>query len=592
MDNLPKQAIAEVIDVLLKYSYTFKDKEPALSGCKREITSKNTPTNVSSTIEELERESDELEALSRMLDNGIRCRIADIRRRRNQLVPISRLPFELLAGIFREVRSMLDVKDVGGTVMNFAGVSSRWLDTVVDTPQLWNVLDNVRGTRWRELALERSKNTSLDLWLCPDSCQGDVFFNQAVTHINRWQSIQGCSISFIKMLSSYKHEGDIDHLEAFSCRWSMNEDQEIPPIIRAHASQLNTLHVFGFDLGTVEGFNNLKSLSFTAAMGGIPYTREQWKLLLGGNPQLEFIHAQGNWEDPVELGTVFEVHLPNLRRLILEELPESTVKNLLSSIRPNFDLNPQVSVISPYQHSFAPAFGYTQALPRSAPSNSLWELIHSTTWMTFQCVSNNTCVNIKAGLGCDQKEPWLTFSDQMIGIGQPPKLLEALTPPGGLPKLKSLTLDGHLIFCHGTWVSQLAPLFPNLHHLVIANPNRDTIRGVMSQDNLMESCFALSTPGVGEGSVLCWPFRELKCLEVRGSGGFEAIAWLIKHRYDLEPSPVCQDPPRPLEILRLVTLPCGDTGRVVPINQSVMDQLHELVEKNRTKLEIVDRHEI
>ena len=105
---------------------------------------------------------------------------------RNELVPVSKLPPEILARIFSFVSARRTRSSPIFPCYNFTHVSYSWRSVALNTPNLWAVLP--QGRRWRREMLERSKGTGLVVRsvLANDSARRLLFLKEVFTkHTSR-----------------------------------------------------------------------------------------------------------------------------------------------------------------------------------------------------------------------------------------------------------------------------------------------------------------------------------------------------------------------------------------------------------------------
>ncbi|KAF8431308.1 hypothetical protein L210DRAFT_3416307, partial [Boletus edulis BED1] len=86
--------------------------------------------------------------------------VCDVRRQRNMLSPISRLPEEILAEIF--THGARDHHEHYRLPVDVSYVCHRWRIVALDCPTLWSYLVGA-SQRWTEELLARSKQTSLKI---------------------------------------------------------------------------------------------------------------------------------------------------------------------------------------------------------------------------------------------------------------------------------------------------------------------------------------------------------------------------------------------------------------------------------------------
>ncbi|KAG8948732.1 hypothetical protein FRC04_009343 [Tulasnella sp. 424] len=92
--------------------------------------------------------------------NGL---IADIRYRRNRPVPIHQIPAEVFTTIVICLTSDYSPKEGERDMLNLMGVSRRWRDIILNSPELWTNIRSDHPPEHAKLIIERSKAHPLSL---------------------------------------------------------------------------------------------------------------------------------------------------------------------------------------------------------------------------------------------------------------------------------------------------------------------------------------------------------------------------------------------------------------------------------------------
>ncbi|KAG8927287.1 hypothetical protein FRC02_008322 [Tulasnella sp. 418] len=148
------------------------------------------------------RLSQKIEALDFVLqafNEHVRKLVLPMRRQINELLPIHKLPNELLAEVF------LEACDGHRAPTRLAAVASRWRSIVISYPRLWHYLNSDSDIRSTNLTLQRSGSTPLDLFCsCKSKSEAEEFFELLAPQSTRWRSIEfnyldedGVSLDFL-----------------------------------------------------------------------------------------------------------------------------------------------------------------------------------------------------------------------------------------------------------------------------------------------------------------------------------------------------------------------------------------------------------
>ncbi|EIM90514.1 uncharacterized protein STEHIDRAFT_166673 [Stereum hirsutum FP-91666 SS1] len=142
----------------------------------------------------------------------------ELRRRHNDLAPISRLPFSVLTSIFlffpaADLESVLYEPDEYGDILpddeayptwlSITHVCHLWREAALDCALLWTDIMFYRGPEWRHISFERSKSAPLTIALHSDFDDdvGDVFYEErleaVLPHLNHIKTLEIDLISFI-----------------------------------------------------------------------------------------------------------------------------------------------------------------------------------------------------------------------------------------------------------------------------------------------------------------------------------------------------------------------------------------------------------
>ncbi|KDQ08104.1 hypothetical protein BOTBODRAFT_180128 [Botryobasidium botryosum FD-172 SS1] len=285
--------------------------------------------------------------------------LSAVRRRRNQLTAIHRLPNEILALIFEftecspeNAKQPLDLR----SPINISQVSKLWREIALDTATLWTAIDAVNAPILH-IFTSRSKRALLDIKLLPGrefhDEEGHVtvahhyqtthfpgFIRKLLPHINRWKSMQLLSLTrstLERCLNEPAHQLDTFHAHCSA------HDIESPVytyrFFDDHTPRLRDLSLVGVCV-------SLQSPMFTGLtclhLERVQYTHSSvYQLLqnLAACPLLEDLHL---WHVRFPLLTTnpdllsesqLLVGLPRLQGLTLRGLQDHLTQFILASIR-------------------------------------------------------------------------------------------------------------------------------------------------------------------------------------------------------------------------------------------------------------------
>lgn len=144
-----------------------------------------------------------VEYLVSTLQKLAKAQIVNLRQKRNELCPISRLPVELLVSVFNKYIKMEDEHedaDVGAIsveqpewfrkMSTISLVSRRWNGVLRGAPQFWSRINILYAPSFIRKALERSQTHPLDIRGNLAAKPGDVLQQEAIvsvfSHVSRW----------------------------------------------------------------------------------------------------------------------------------------------------------------------------------------------------------------------------------------------------------------------------------------------------------------------------------------------------------------------------------------------------------------------
>ncbi|KAG8952844.1 hypothetical protein FRC03_012008 [Tulasnella sp. 419] len=335
MLSLPLDVLDKALNLLIE----------GIIGLGFETMDQDTPSD------QLSQKAEALEFVQQVFISHIQTRMISIRRQMNELLPISKLPNELLQQIFLYTCRVVYRFPSYRAPTNLAAVSWRWRSVTITYPQLWSSLHSDLGAEVTRLMLQRSKSAPLDLYCsCQSEIKGDRFFDLLTPHSMRWRSLH----FFIDNPSGLS----LDFLAGQSL--PLLKFLTLPQTERGQNSNLRNLNIIAPSIRELSAYvhplplrldsdmlSMLTTLSFTASNNAIPFLPTDYYTLLTSAPYLQelFIRGHRNADSPdPDVAALIPINLPYLDNLYLEELRYKTIGFLLSSIVTPFDRDYAVDV--------------------------------------------------------------------------------------------------------------------------------------------------------------------------------------------------------------------------------------------------------
>ncbi|KAG8914189.1 hypothetical protein FRC02_005078, partial [Tulasnella sp. 418] len=289
-----------------------------------------------------------LQFVRQAFDSHIQKRILRIRRQINELLPIYKLPDELLQQIF------LDACGIGYRgATKLAAVSWRWRSVSTSYARLWNYLHSDLDIEATKMMIQRSKTVPLDLICsCESKSKVNSFFTLLIPLSMRWRSLKVYYDNTDKLSLDFLDGQSfplLEHLTLISMddfgdytlgRGNLNI---IAPSIR----ELETMGLplpLRLDYGTP---SMLTTLLFTAAINGVPFLPVNYHALLTSTPHLRHLGIRGVHDIAfleADLAAPLKIDLPYLESLEFDGLGYKTIGFLLSSIVTPSGRYPKVDV--------------------------------------------------------------------------------------------------------------------------------------------------------------------------------------------------------------------------------------------------------
>lgn len=318
----------------------------------------------------------------------LKARIHQLRYTRNSILPISRIPPEVLTAIFSLVRSRGGGKALSSwrrdpicltavTILPLTRVCRSWRDIALSCAALWSHFDrsNVQlASHW----LARTQSHGLSVTFHETMHLRTSAFGKLLDHFSRFQDV------VLPVGGIGSHDYDADH-KAWSSPAPRLENLELSHcglpshLFAGHAPLLTRLALkrCGFDWGALSGFTSLSRLSIIGSL--TPTTTVELYDLLSALPSLTSLALSGieiaEAASPEEgIAHRPSIQLRYLQRLDLGPFHSPSTTQLLAAITPGdrasfrITFNPRTlaEVDIPRVFSIASAW-----LKRSAPINQL-----------------------------------------------------------------------------------------------------------------------------------------------------------------------------------------------------------------------------
>ncbi|KAG8914202.1 hypothetical protein FRC00_000578 [Tulasnella sp. 408] len=268
----------------------------------------------------------------RLLEN-----VVTTQRRRNDLLPIQRLPPEVLSTIISHALAEVESYNHQQRLIQLSTVSSWWRSVALETPSLWSVIDSNDADWVVSLALERSKDAPLTV-VSQEGCHTttlsgrcacrhptlgpDDFFELVSPHTTRWGSVSlrqlGYGLRSIEWLGQNKIQLS-RRLQQLTLCWTQSPSTETP--------------VTGFS-GPAEGLQELTLRNLHVSRADIIHILSSSHRMTSLN--LESLLVSEREDEAVPHNDLSDTHptvdLPCLTKLSLKWLPPSVLLPIVQGI--------------------------------------------------------------------------------------------------------------------------------------------------------------------------------------------------------------------------------------------------------------------
>ncbi|KDQ13985.1 hypothetical protein BOTBODRAFT_356718 [Botryobasidium botryosum FD-172 SS1] len=270
-------------------------------------------------------------------------RLAELRQRKNQHLPVYRLPHDVYFHLFKHLHDT--AYPPGGVRWTLSHVSRTWREIALSTPQLWSMIDKI-NPEFVEVCLARSGNASLDITLdepprrprlsalvvCARMRKAMVCVDSLLPHAHRFRSlspIQVHDMIFTPLLSAQAPRLEKVCIEEFTpTRLPRNKRAFLENSPRLRSIRLASTTFAPLAYADYTGLKELELHSISPWMGGTRFFD-----LLRGSPLLEVLglsEVQIHTSLPTTLAPIC---FPHLRQITMLDMRADTMQTIFSLIR-------------------------------------------------------------------------------------------------------------------------------------------------------------------------------------------------------------------------------------------------------------------
>ncbi|KAG8903729.1 hypothetical protein FRC01_009009, partial [Tulasnella sp. 417] len=263
-------------------------------------------------------------AISVLKNEAEACR-ALLHQRSNALLPIARLPPEIMIQILREILED-GWGDVPMMLHAMLRVSREWRTLVEETPRLWCNIDLERsfaGPSYLTTALERSQNLLLTInyhHQFTRAIRPEFLFGEICKHVKRWRSVQLClngdSEDFSLLNGALPK-----HLEILQINILENPGPHLSFCKNRRPPILKDIRLGGCTVDWDSGLlKDLRSLDLGSSYPGVGPSIAQLLGALHQCPELERLRlhfVDFSSGSPFPQSSASSIHLPNLKGVFL-----------------------------------------------------------------------------------------------------------------------------------------------------------------------------------------------------------------------------------------------------------------------------------
>ncbi|KAG8925529.1 hypothetical protein FRC02_009608 [Tulasnella sp. 418] len=471
MLSLPEDVLANALTLLVS----------GITGLDDDYSDESTP------LSRLSQKAEALDFILQAFHSHIQKRIVPVRRQINKLLPIDRLPDELLQQIFFDAC----IEPIGApryrAPTKLAAVSSRWRLVAISYTQLWSSLHSDLDAKVTTLMLQRSKSAPLDLLCsCESKSEAKAFFDILIPHSMRWRSLEFHGYNRAKVPLNFLAGQNFPLLERLTL--PRMERGTLHNVLSSHnlniiAPSIKKLEALGYPLSLRLDHSTpsmLTTLSFMASINSAPFLPTDYYALLKSTPYLTDLRIRGfrnhEFPDP-DVTAAIRIDLPYLETLLIESLRYKTIGFLLSSIVTPPDRYPKVDLREELRGSLSTMFSI------SPIENSLLAGCTRSDWSTLK--SYEGYFGVSVGLTAAHADRCLLSLIPFRSALNVTDLSIVMTRLLSDINIRKLEVDGLEILLYG--LEQKLHLFPRLEKIIFdsdrydANPEcRDALERVIT----------------------------------------------------------------------------------------------------------------
>ncbi|KAG8931461.1 hypothetical protein FRC02_002690 [Tulasnella sp. 418] len=476
-------------------------------------------------MSELNEKAGQMESVLAAFNHHVRHEIANIRRQRNSLASINRLPVEILQQIFllqasEHHLSYLKTSDIHEDVfaitIRTVSVCSRWYHISVSTPRLWSYLDSRHSLDVVPILLDRSKQAPLHVsWLDQKSREHEMKFMALVgSHLHRWKSFDVASLCSASIDIIDAKGGSAPQLERFIAHYN-SQIYPIPRFVLDRAPNLRDLHIAHTKCPIgAEVLSGLINLSISGHTGYKPLEMKQYETVLSALPKVETIFIK-DARISQSFPSLFTVHLPNLRAITLHNVDSPIVPALLLSIFPGSLTH--VKIVGTWNRRK----DHYKALLGLVRSGTILDLtMRAMTWLSMTYRPHNQYSSVFSG-GVEDGGAQRTLIEAISTYDSHEDMIKLLPYQQGICPLREAKLQLHHRHDDAEAIASRIHLCTHLQHLTLT-PSRDQAQAQVK---------ALLFPEMKKDSELS-QLPQLKSFILKGLA-LHDLNILCKERYGL-----------------------------------------------------------